>query len=524
MKRRNFIKTSSSVVLGSVMGSYGARAYSQVNNRMANLLLSMEDTDRVMVMVFLNGGNDGLNTIVPLDYLSQLNQARPNIVQPEYSLLELPGRGLGMHSSMTGLKQLYDDEKLLIVQNVGYDNPNFSHFRSTDIWMSGSDSDQVINSGWTGRYLNHEYPNFPFGYPNEEAPHPLAIEIGSNSSLLFQGPDTKMGLSINDPSFFYDLIDNVEPPVPDGRAGEKIELIRILQRQSELYSSRVKTAAEAVTSQKSYPDYSLADQLKIVARLIAGGLQTRLYLVQLGGFDTHASQVEQGDKTQGNHSYLLKNASESIKAFVDDLEFLGIEDRVMGMVFSEFGRRIRSNFSNGSDHGTAGPMFMFGSNIQSGILGENPVIPDQANSGNNLQHEFDYRQVYTSIFEQWFCVPSQEVDESLLGNFERLPIVKKEMQCNLATSIDDHRLDQSGLRVFPSPARDQIFVEFESLGDTASIQIIGLDGRVLKVAAQKQFAVGTQSIPLDVSQLAAGNYFIRYTGRRGVQSKQFMKL
>lgn len=506
------------------MGSYGARAYSRVNNRMANLLLSMEDTDRVLVMVFLNGGNDGLNTVVPLDYLSQLNTARANIVQPESSLIELPGTNLGMHSSMSAMKQLYDEQKLLIIQNVGYDNPNFSHFRSTDIWMSGSDSDQVINSGWTGRYMNQEYPNFPFGYPSAEVPHPLAIEIGSTSSLLFQGPDTKMGLSINDPSFFYDLLDNVEAPVPEGRAGERIELIRILQKQSEQYSLRVKEAAEAVNTQSTYPENELAEKLKIVSRLIAGGLQTRLYLVQLGGFDTHANQVE-SNKTQGNHSQLLRYTSDSIKAFVDDLEFQGVDDRVLGMVFSEFGRRIKSNFSNGSDHGTAGPMFMFGPNIQPGVIGSNPVIPDQVFSGDNLPHEFDYRQIYSSIFEQWFCVPQQDISTNLLGEFDQLNIVKEGLQCQLATSTDDHRLSaQAGIHIFPSPAKEQIYVEFESTGETANIQVVSLDGKILQTTSTRQLAAGTQTISMNISHLGAGNYFVRYASRKGVQSRQFMKL
>ncbi|MEM9722326.1 MAG: DUF1501 domain-containing protein [Bacteroidota bacterium] len=524
MKRRDFFKLSGSVALGSGFGPLGVGAYSQVSNPMANLLLGMEESDRVLVMVFLNGGNDGLNTLVPLDYLSQLNAARPNIMQPDNSLIELPGTGLGMHSAMGKMKELYDEEKLLIVQNVGYDNPNFSHFRSTDIWMSGSDSNQVINSGWTGRYMNNEYPNYPFGYPNPENPHPLAIEIGNTSSLLFQGPDTKMGMSITDPKFFYDLIENIEPPVPAGRAGERIELIRVLQKQSEQYNLRVKEAAEKVPTQKAYPNHNLAAQLKIVSQLIAGGLQTKLYLVQLRGFDTHASQVVPGNPTQGDHSYLLKDVSESIGAFVDDMEFLGTQDRVLGMVFSEFGRRIRGNFSNGSDHGTAGPMFLFGSPVQKGIIGSNPVIPDTVNPWDNLEHEFDYRQVYASVFEQWFCVPREEMEDTLLRGFETLSLVQPSLSCNLATS-DKSRLDgEAGIRLFPSPAKDRITVEFLSGGESIHMDIIGLDGRLVQQHPWQRYPLGVQSLQLDISQLTAGHYFLRIHTRGGAVSQKFVKL
>ncbi len=524
MKRRNFVKNiSSSVVLGSALGPYGARAYSRVNNPMANMLLGMEDSDRVLVMVFLQGGNDGLNTLVPLDYYSQLNAARQNIIQPENSLIELPGTGLAMHGAMSSFKQLYDEEKLTIIQNVGYEDPNFSHFRSTDIWMSGSDSREVINSGWTGRFMHGEYPGYPFDYPNEQHPHPLAIEIGNSSSLLFQGPDTQMGLSITDPSFFYDLLDNVEPPVPDGPAGDRIELIRILRKQSESYNQQVQVAAGWINNQREYPDYKFADQLKIVSRLIAGGLKTRLYLVQLGSFDTHANQVEYGDSTQGRHSYLLQNVSESIQAFMADSEFLGTQDRILGMVFSEFGRRIKSNNSNGSDHGSAGPMFLFGSPVKSGIIGSNPIIPDNVTWENNLPYEFDYRQVYTSIFEKWMCVSSDDVEDALPGNYERLDIVKDNVSCNLSTSGSGRLGEANPLKVYPTMASDTLTIDFEAQQLGTHLQLIAMDGRVVRQLSPEGSGLGRHSLTVNIADLSAGHYFIRQLDASGVRSARFVK-
>lgn len=523
MKRRDFVKISSSVVLGSGMSPFGAMAYGQVNSKLANLLLEMEDTDRVLVMVFLNGGNDGLNTLVPMTSYDNLVKARPNIAQPFNTLIELPGTGLGLHGSMGAMKRLYDEEKLAIIQNVGYENPNFSHFRSTDIWMSGSDSDEVLNSGWTGRYLSQEYPNYPFGYPNAEHPHPLAIEIGNTSSLLFQGPDTKMGLSINDPTFFYKLIDNVESPLPPGPAGERIELIRILQKQSEQYSLRVKEAAEKITAQSDYPDLELAAQLKIVSRLIAGGLKTRLYLVQLRGFDTHAGQVENGRPTQGWHSQLLNDLSESIHAFVRDTAFLGIDDRVLGMVFSEFGRRIKGNFSNGSDHGTAGPLFLFGTPVKKGVLGNNPDIPETVNAWDNLDHEFDYRQVYASIFDQWFCVPQDQVRSALLREYDGLDIIKPGVSCNFSTPVSPRLSSSQVMQVYPSPASDQIHIEFLADGEPVRIQLMGMDGRIIQDLASQRFTPGSHKLTQDISALPAGHYFLRWVNARGVSSVRFVK-
>ncbi|MBX2816188.1 MAG: DUF1501 domain-containing protein [Saprospiraceae bacterium] len=518
MKRREFIRKSSSVVVSSVAGAYGARAYNRVNSSLANLLQYADQSDRILVMVFLNGGNDGLNTVVPLAELSRLSNSRPHVLLPEQSLLRLPGTDLALHPTMTGFKELFEEGKLQIIQNVGYENPNFSHFRSTDIWMSASASDELITNGWMGRYLDEEYPNFPFDYPNQDAPDPLAIEIGRSTSLIFQGPSASMGMAIHDPSFFYDLIENVDDSVPDGPVGERIELIRILAKQSEKYSTRVKAAAERVTQQRNYPDLGLADQLKIVARLIAGGLQTKLYMVQLRGFDTHDNQVSRTSTVEGEHSNLLREVSRSIKAFTDDCEYLGVSDRVLGMTFSEFGRRIRSNGSYGTDHGTAAPLFFFGSNIQGGVLGTNPKVPDVVNVRTNLEHEFEFRQIYSSVFQQWFCLGQGQV-EQILGDFETLPVVQEGLSC--ANTTRTHVSDAADkLLVYPSPTNGPLTVEFDYGAEQIPVQIIGMDGRIYD---QK---VRTQNEPLafDLQNLPPGRYQVRCNLRHGVIGKAFLKI
>ena len=519
MKRRDFLRRSSSVVVSSVAGAYGARAYSRVNSSLANLLQFADESDRVLVLVFMNGGNDGLNTLVPLSQMSKLSQSRPQVLLPEGQLLELPGTGLAMHPSLADFKELYDEGKLLAVQNVGYENPNLSHFRSTDIWMSASASDELITNGWMGRYLDHQNPNYPFDYPNEDAPHPLAIEIGRSTSLLFQGPSASMGLAIHDPSFFYDLLDSVEAPVPDGPAGERIQLIRILAKQSELYASRVKAAAERVQQQNPYPNLGLADQLKIVARLIAGGLQTKLYLVQLNGFDTHDSQVSRSNVLEGEHANLLRELSRSIKAFTDDCEFLGISERVLGMTFSEFGRRIRANNSFGTDHGTAAPLFFFGDNINPGIIGENPEVPAQATVRDNLPHEFEFRQLYASVFRQWFCLDKTAVD-SILGDFETLPVIPDHLSCAGGT-VSATDLQPQLLKIYPSPAQHEIFVELLDREAIGPVQIIDVGGRVLGNIPSRQSGA---LLRFEVTDLPPGRYWVRMVQKDRVVSESFIKL
>ncbi|HMS52078.1 MAG TPA: hypothetical protein PKD56_07100, partial [Chitinophagales bacterium] len=165
-----------------------------------------------------------------------------------------------------------------IIQSVGYPDQSYSHFRSTDIWMTGANADQTLPTGWLGRYLSNEYPDFPTYYPNEEMPDPLSIEIGYATSLAFQGPITSMSYAISDPEYFYELADGLSQPTPDTPAGHQLQYVRDISRQSKLYNAVVTKAYNANTNTQTYPQTNLAAQLAIVARLIAGGLKTRLYL------------------------------------------------------------------------------------------------------------------------------------------------------------------------------------------------------------------------------------------------------
>jgi uncharacterized protein (DUF1501 family) len=449
MNRREFIRRAIPVTaLLFVLNGFPLRAYGR-SPLLDALTKVAVPTDRVLVLIQLGGGNDGINTVIARDQYHAYMNARQNIALPESSILPLTSE-TGLHPAMTSLHSLYEEGKLTIVQGVTYPNPNLSHFRATDIWLTAANYNETLSSGWLGRYLQQEFPGYPEGYPNEVTPDPLAIQIGSDISLALKSSSGPMAISLYDPNSFYQLIQNGnnggEAQSPKTPAGHELSFIQEIAMQSQDYATQVKTAADktgnAVRS-TLYPDAGknyLADQLKIVATLIAGGLKTRVYIVNLYGFDTHSSQADGSDPKTGEHATLLEKLSTAISAFQDDLNILGIGDRVLGMTFSEFGRRVHSNSSLGTDHGTVAPMFLFGNGVKPGIIGANPDLTDLVDG--NLKMQFDFRSVYTSVLQQWFATGTAELNATLLRTFPDLPVVRK-----------SYYIDESGNRLYPSECR-----------------------------------------------------------------------
>jgi uncharacterized protein (DUF1501 family) len=235
-----------------------------------------------------------------------------------------------------------------------------------------------------------------------------------------------MGLAISNPSSFYKLVEGKVNVDSNSRWGEQLDYIEAMSQKTDQYAGVIKTAALKVKQQSAkYPATGknpLADQLKIVARLIAGGLKTKVYMVNTGSFDTHAKQTE-ADTTTGTHAKLLQRVSEAIGAFMDDVQLLQIQDKVMGMTFSEFGRRIKSNASGGTDHGAAAPVFYFGHAVKPGIIGVNPVIPATATVNDNVPMQHDFRSLYASVLTNWFNLEQKDISDILLGEYPVLPIV-----------------------------------------------------------------------------------------------------
>lgn len=525
MKRRDFLKAGVPfTVLPLALNGMSLRALG-APSLMSALHGAFVDTDHVLVLVQLNGGNDGLNTVIPVDQYSNLSNARSNIMIPQSKVLIMDGvSGTGLHPSMTHLRELFNNGLVNVVQGVGYPDPNFSHFRSTDIWMSGSDADVTLSSGWVGRYLSQEFPNYPDGFPNNDMPDPLAIQIGSVVAPVCQGLSVNMGMAVSDPSAYYQLETRGGGTPPNNWAGYELSYIRSVAELSNAYGQVVKAASDKASNQSTkYPaigENPLADQLRIVSRLIAGGMKTRIYVVSLGGFDTHASQVESSANTHlGSHAQLLGWVSEAIDAFQDDITLLGQADRVLGMTFSEFGRRIASNYSMGTDHGTAAPMFLFGKHVDPGLTGSNPTIPSAVGVNDNLPMQYDFRSVYASVLRDWFCLPTMDVDTVLLDTFQYLPLLDD--SCTLSTR-ERERLQKSGnawIMNYPNPFSLYTTIRFDSPGDDILIQVFNSEGRAIKTLVNGFVPNGKHEVVFYAGDHAPGVYYYRYQRGHFQQTK-----
>ena len=505
MKRRNFLQKSipAAITLPSLLQGLSVKAF--MSHPFFSALMPPNETDKVLVLIQLSGGNDGLNTVIPLDQYAAYFNARSNLAIAQNNTLQLTGQsGTGFHPAMTGMQSLFNSGKLNIIQSVGYPNPNYSHFRATDIWMSASDSDENIPSGWAGRYLDNQFPGYPNSYPSAEQPDPLAIQIGSLTSLVTQGPEVNMGISISNPASFYNLVNGVQDPVPASPAGKELTYIRNVARQTNLYADAITSAYNNSAQQAEYPNTNLAGQLKIVARLVKGGLKTRIYMVNLGGFDTHAQQANTSDTSTGVHANLLKQLSDAIKSFQDDLRLLGIEDRVLGMTFSEFGRRVKSNGSFGTDHGAAAPMFLFGSNVQGGIVGENPEIPNAPTVEDNIAMQYDFRSVYASVLTQWFCADNQTVQSSMLQNFQTLPLIKGQV-CGMPP------VSSSGVLIsnYPNPFASQTTIKYITAGGHTLVHVMDTTGKMIRKLVEAEMLPGEYTVSFNGSMLPSGVYYAR---------------
>jgi hypothetical protein len=329
-------------------------------------------------------------------------------------------------------------------------------------------------------------------------------------------------MSITNPTTFYSLLNGVQDPVPNTPAGKELGFIRQVAQKTQQFASVVKTAAAAVTVQSTYPsNNSLADQLKIVSRLIKGGLKTRIYMVTYGGFDTHASQVISTDTTTGTHANLLKNVSDAVKAFQDDLAFLNIEDRVVGMTFSEFGRRIKSNASTGTDHGSAAPMFVFGKPVIGGVLGNSPTLPANAAVNDNIPFQYDFRSVYATLLANWLCVDEAALNQIMLKNFQMLPLINNTACRNVRPNISGDILITNS----PNPFTANTTITFKTDGGHTLIQIMDTMGRVITNLLDKEYAgPGTYSIPFNGSSLPNGIYYARLQNMATQQVRTMMKV
>ncbi len=545
MKRRSFItKTALGLASPLVSNAFGG------SEKLKNILTAAISTsdkanDHVLVLINLAGGNDGLNTIIPLETFGSLWAARTSIVVPDNKFLASKlSKFIAFHPAIEGLRDLFDESKLRIVNGVGYPNPDFSHFKSTDIWMSGSSSNETLLTGWLGRYLSNQFENYPINYPNEAFPDPPAIVTTSILPLLLQGNSSNLGEVVIDPSNNYQLFDNKLPFIANGKAARELEFLRQSSNLSNQYSGKLFEKVAKVSQQKPYPDTQMGNQLKTIAKLVAGGVKTKIYIASLSGFDTHANQVDKTEPWKGAHANLLRELSEAIVAFQADLKFLGIEKRVIGATFSEFGRRVGSNASLGSDHGAAAPMLIFGEQALGGVLGENPKIEIYANPNTNVAMQYDFRSVFASLLKDWFCVNQNVLETVFMKNYQYLPLVANfdclgitgneqvEEKNNL---VNIYRPDKNAgtekilatettltaetrLKAYSNPFHNTLKLEFESEGGYCNLQIFNSLGQQIAIINEGAFPKGYYKANYNGEQLPDGLYYVRF------QNKSFQKV
>lgn len=428
MKRSEFIKSTGAATLPLLLGNIPVFAAPSTGNQLLDFAVQgNQQCGKVLVIIQQNGGNDGLNLVLPRDKYTNLFNSRSNILLPEANILPLNGNATtGLHPSLSELKGLYDNGKLTIVQAVSYPNPNFSHFRATDIWFSGSAANQYLDTGWLGRELDVTYPGYPQGYPNGTAPDPLAIQIGSTLPFSLQGPAVNMGYNVTDPNALLNVINATTDPAPNNDYGRELTFLRLMKDQSNVYRQRIKDAyGTPQNDTTTYPtNNTLANQLKIVAKLIGGGLKTPVYIVNHPtSHDTHTDQVN-SDKLTGWQPNNFMILSQAIAAFQADITLKGKANLVTGMTFSEFGRRIKSNDSIGTDHGTAAPVLFFGAAVQGGVIGTSPNLPLTATVNDQVPMQFDFRQLYATVMQDWLCLTANESQTVLGSSFTKLPIFK----------------------------------------------------------------------------------------------------
>ena len=405
--RREFLQLSSRGI-GLLAFSRFAPAF-LVNSALASS--PAPETGRpILVLVQLAGGNDGLNTLIPFEDANYY-RLRPTLGIAKDQVLRLSDT-VGLHPSCTALNGLFHDGKLAVVQNVGYPNPNRSHFRSTEIWETASGSNEFLADGWIGRFMDNACAGQPAGDHD-----PMAIHISNGVPQSFQSahehPTFGLVPGAGNPRENEENRKLLESLVkhPGGAENENATFLQHTLMDSLVTEKKVQKVLGEYQPSASYPANSFAASLRNVAALIASGLPTRVYFVSLSGFDTHSNQANQ----QAN---LLATLSTGLAAFQKDLEAHHLDGQVATMTFSEFGRRPNENESRGTDHGTAAPLFVMGSRIKGGLHGTAPSL--QLAPNQDLTFSTDFRNIYATMLDRWMACPSEAV---LGGKFSALPII-----------------------------------------------------------------------------------------------------
>ncbi len=374
---------------------------------------------KILVVLQLAGGNDGLNTVVPFgndDY----RRARPTLGLGEKQVLRLGEKAkVGLHPALTGLLKSYEDGDLAVIQGVGYPNPNRSHFRSTEIWATATDAEKSSSTGWIGRYFDNACSGcdaavgITIGSQNPQAfaaktPKGILYEAGGGAKRQDPSADTA-----EDSAMSMSAADHEEEGPAGGSIGENsgpaslgnltaLDFLERTEMDAQVTQKEIRAASGRAQNSVRYPGSRLGQQFSLIARLIGGGLPTRIYYLSQGGYDTHTQQANA-------HPRLLQEMGDAVAAFLADLKAQGNLGRVTLMTFSEFGRRVRENASGGTDHGAAAPLFLAGGGVQAGLLGSTPSLAAKDLDDGDVKFNVDFRSVYATVLEKHLGVKSEPI-------------------------------------------------------------------------------------------------------------------
>ncbi|MDL5514110.1 DUF1501 domain-containing protein [Arenibacter sp. M-2] len=419
--RRSFLQAlgiagSGSMMLGS--NYLTASAPSPLTSAIA-----MAETDNILILIRLSGGNDGLSTIIPIEQYDIYANARPNIYLPESKILRLTDE-FGVPTYMKSLEPMWGEGQFKAVHGVGYEGQSLSHFTGSDIFANTDLSTTGFSgrdTGWMGRHFEHLYPDYLSDFPGSRPEGPAAIQVGNYGSLVFEGEETNYAFVTNNIDQLEQIAEtglqySVEDSLFDNcMYSDQIKFLRGVSNVTNEYAGTIHEAYMRGSNQIEYQDNGFARQLALLARLIKGNLGTKVYMISMGGFDTHGNQPLV-------HERLMTQLSIAVDNFYDDLAFTQQDDKVLSMTFSEFGRRIFENGSNGTDHGKAAPTLFFGSGLNgSAFVGDHPAL-DEPNSRGNLEYTMDFRNLYATVLAEWLCVDIPLVEQHIMDGYTYTPV------------------------------------------------------------------------------------------------------
>ena len=483
--------------------------------------LSNQAVDRVLVLVQLNGGNDALNMVVPYE-IDEYYRVRPTISIPKTTVINMENDH-GLHPAMSSLTNLWNDNQLAAVLNTGYSGSTRSHFEGTVNWATGTgdviggNGETYFTTGIWGRYAADVINGL--GAPPT---HPMAVRIGGPVSL-FQSELGNLGVSLGDSEFIDEIARRGLYDATDSRLngvgyGTPVKYVRSVANAALSYVSSIQRAAQTGENLAgAYPN-GLGNNMAAAARLIRGGLGARVISVSIGGFDTHSNQGQ----ADGRHADLLRQLADSIAAFQADMAADGLDEKVLIMTFSEFGRTLGENGSRGTDHGAGGSLLLAGKPLKRGVYGEqSDLISSGELAGGDPRPKTDHRSVSASILQDFFGLPANEVDALMGMSFPRMDIIGSKIRVSneSAGTPEAFQLDQN----YPNPFNPTTSISY-TLNEPGivTLNVYDVQGRHIQTLTEGHQAAGSYSVNFEARELPSGTYIYNLTTPGGTRTRKMV--